>query len=56
MNYQQLLNCLLTITILFCTLTNVQAQDTNESDTNLPGENVVLQWNRVLQETARPPG
>ncbi len=56
MNYKQLLNCLLTITILLCALTNVRAQEMDASETNPPGENVVLQWNRVLQETLRTPG
>ncbi len=56
MNYKQFLHCLLTITILLCALTNVRAQETDAPDTNPPGENVVLQWNRVLQETLRTPG
>ena len=56
MNYKQFLHCLLTITILLCTLTNVRAQETDAPDTNPPGENVVLQWNRVLTETIRTPG
>ena len=56
MNYKQLLNRLLTMTILLCALTNVQAQETELQETDLPGENVVLQWNRVLQETLRTPG
>ncbi len=56
MKYQQLLKCLLTITILLCALTNVQAQEMDATDANPPGENVVLQWNRVLQETLRTPG
>ena len=56
MTYKQLLNCLLTITILLCALTNVQAQEMDAPDANPPGENVVLQWNRVLQETLRTPG
>jgi hypothetical protein len=33
---------------------DAQGQDTQE--TNASGENVVLQWNRVLQETIRTPG
>ena len=56
MNYKQLLKCLLTITILLCALTNLQAQDKNETELNPPGENVVFQWNRVLQDTIRTPG
>ena len=56
MNYKLFKNCLLTITILLCALINVQAQNTNQGDTNPTGENVILQWNRVLQETIRTPG
>ncbi len=56
MNYKQFLHCLLTITILLGTLTNVRAQETDAPDANPPGENVVFQWNRVLQETLRTPG
>jgi hypothetical protein len=56
MNYKQFLNCLLTIAILLCTLPNVWAQETNAPEANPLGENVVLQWNRVLQETIRTPG
>ncbi|MDQ3042461.1 MAG: vanadium-dependent haloperoxidase [Acidobacteriota bacterium] len=53
---KQLMNCLLTITILLCALTNLRAQDKNETELNPSGENVVFQWNRVLQETVRTPG
>lgn len=56
MNYKLFINCLLTMTILLCTLTSVLAQETNAPEANPPGENVVLQWNRVLQETLRTPG
>ncbi|MDQ3712187.1 MAG: vanadium-dependent haloperoxidase [Acidobacteriota bacterium] len=56
MNYKEFLNCLLTITILLCALTNVSAQNINARESNPPGENVILQWNRVLQETMRTPG
>jgi hypothetical protein len=56
MNYKLFINCLLTMTILLCTLTNVRAQEMDASETNPPGENVVLQWNRVLQQTISTPG
>jgi hypothetical protein len=56
MKYKQLLHCLLTITLSLCLVMNVPAQDDDELNSNLPGENVVLQWNRVLQETIRTPG
>ena len=56
MNYKQISNFLLTTAILLCALTNIRAQDVNQSEASYPGENVVLQWNRVLQETIRTPG
>ncbi|MCP9495643.1 MAG: vanadium-dependent haloperoxidase [Pyrinomonadaceae bacterium MAG19_C2-C3] len=56
MTPKQLLNCLLTITILLCALTNVRAQEQDTAEANATGENVVLKWNRVLQETLRTPG
>lgn len=56
MNYKQLLSCVLTSTILLCALTNVRAQETVEPNLVSSGENVILQWNRVLQETLRTAG
>ena len=56
MNHNLLKNCLLTMTMLLCALINIQAQEMDAPDANPPGENVVLQWNRVLQETLRTPG
>jgi len=61
MTYKRILNCLLAITILLGALTSVRAQDikaedVNQPETNWSGENVILQWNRVLQETIRTPG
>ena len=56
MNYKLFKNCLLTITILLCALTNLRAQDNAAPESNPPGENVILQWNRVLTETIRTPG
>ncbi|MGH9945405.1 MAG: vanadium-dependent haloperoxidase, partial [Pyrinomonadaceae bacterium] len=56
MKYTQLLYCLLTITLSLCLVMNVPAQDDDELNSNLSTENVVLQWNRVLQETLRTPG
>jgi hypothetical protein len=56
MKNKQLLNCLLAITILLYALANVQAQDIKSPESNTPGENVILQWNRVLQETICTPG
>ena len=57
MNNKQLLPCLLTITILLCALTHVRAQENAVVPELISrGENVILQWNRVLQETIRTPG
>jgi hypothetical protein len=56
MNYKQLLNSILTITVLLCALTNIRAQDKAARNITQSGENVILQWNRVLQETIRTPG
>jgi hypothetical protein len=56
MNYKQLINCLLTIMILMCALTNVQAQEKDTPELNPPGEDVILQWNRVLAQTLATPG
>ncbi len=56
MNYKQFLKCLLTITISLCALTNAWAQETDAANERPPGENVVLQWNRVLQQTISTPG
>ncbi|MEJ7625093.1 MAG: vanadium-dependent haloperoxidase [Pyrinomonadaceae bacterium] len=56
MNYKRLLNRLLTMTILLCALTNARAQEIDAAIEQPPGENVVLQWNRVLQQTISTPG
>jgi hypothetical protein len=56
MNYKKFLNCFLTMMILLCALTSIRAQNTNQPESTPPGENVVLQWNRVLQETLKTPG
>lgn len=56
MNYKLFTNCLVTIAILLFALANVAAQETNAAESNPPGENVILQWSRVLQETIRTPG
>jgi hypothetical protein len=47
-------NCVAIIVVLFCCLANIRAQETERPD--VPGENVVYQWNRVLQDTIRIPG
>src|SRR5687768_11698147 len=56
MNHKQLLNCLLTMTILLCALTQIRAEETQVPEPFQAGENVILQWNRVLRETIRTPG
>ena len=57
MNYKQLLNYFLAITILLCAQMNIRAQEDKDAQvSNLPTENVILQWNRVLTETIRTPG
>jgi hypothetical protein len=56
MKIKQSVRYLLTIAILLCALTNVWAQNVNQTESKLPGENVILQWNRVLKETVGTPG
>lgn len=56
MKKKQILNCLLTITVLLFALISVRAQDINQPELDSPGENVILQWNRVLKETISTPG
>lgn len=69
MTYKQIMNCLLTMTLLLCAnvwaqdadsrslyAPNVLAQDTGSPNLYAAGENVILQWNRVLRETISTPG
>ena len=56
MKYKQFLKGLMTIAMTLCALINITAQDVNQSESNLTGEDVVLQWNRVLMETVSTPG
>jgi hypothetical protein len=56
MKLKQLLNYFLMTAITLCALTSVRAQDVGQAKTQAVGEDVVLQWNRVLQETIRTPG
>ena len=56
MKNKQILNCLLTITILLFALGTSRAQDTSLAESTAFGEDVILQWNRVLSETIRTPG
>ena len=56
MKSKQLLKCLLTTTIMLIAMTPIQAQNMKLPKSNSSGEDVILQWNRVLQETIRTPG
>ena len=56
MNYKSYLKCLLTIAILIGAQTNVWALDNKTKNQLTTGEDVILQWNRVLMETVRTPG
>jgi hypothetical protein len=56
MKNKRILNWLLTISILLCALSVGRAQKINQAELNTPGEDVILQWNRVLTETIRTPG
>ena len=56
MNYKLFKNCLLTISVLLFALVSLRAQDINRAESNSSGENVILQWNRVLEETLSTPG
>ena len=56
MKNKRILKCLLTISMLFGALPVLRAQNINQPETNLSGEEVILQWNRVLTETIRTPG
>ena len=56
MNYKQFFNYVLAFAILLCAQITILAQQENNAASNPPGENVILQWNRVLQETLRTPG
>ena len=40
----------------FATNANVSAQDINPTNLSSSGENVILQWNRILKETISTPG
>lgn len=54
MNYKLQLKCLLTFAILLSVQTSAWAS--GASNTQAAENNVVLQWNRVLQQTISTPG
>jgi hypothetical protein len=56
MKYKQSFTIFLTLTMLLSAITNHSAQSAVAPEGNLTGENVVLQWNRVLRETVSTAG
>ncbi|MGQ0541166.1 MAG: vanadium-dependent haloperoxidase [Blastocatellia bacterium] len=56
MNYISKARLFLTIAILLCVQTFAWAQNDDTADKTVSGENVILQWNRVLKETISTPG
>ena len=56
MNDKRIAKCLLTVTVLFSAQINAWGQSNDTANLLVPPENVILQWNRVLQETIRTPG
>jgi hypothetical protein len=57
MKYKQIANFLFTGAIILCSLVSVRAQVVSQTESGtVTNENVILQWNRVLQETVRTPG
>lgn len=53
MNYKLFSKCLVTMTLAFIAITNIAAQDQQDrsSSPDIPGEEIILQWNRVLAQT-----
>ena len=43
------------VVFLFCAALTINAQETTTSEANLPNEDVILQWNRVLGQTIQIP-
>lgn len=56
MNYTRLVKCLLTFAILLNVQALAWAQNAGTANVSGSGEDVVLQWNRVLIETISTPG
>ncbi len=56
MKYKQIAKGLLTVAILLSVQIHAWGQIDNTANLLVPSENVILQWNRVLQETIRTPG
>lgn len=47
---------ILFVAILICSISNAQAQTKETASSATTGDNVILQWNRVLQQTISTPG
>jgi hypothetical protein len=56
MNNKRILQSFMTIALLLCILANISAQEIGQPESSFSGEDVILQWNRVLTETIRTPG
>ena len=56
MNNKRIAKCLLTVAVLFSAQIHAWGQIESTANSLVSSENVVLQWNRVLQETIRTPG
>ena len=56
MHYKRIIKCLLTMAVLLSTQLDTWAHIRGTANPLVPSENVILQWNRVLQETIRTPG
>ncbi|HEY8561566.1 MAG TPA: vanadium-dependent haloperoxidase [Pyrinomonadaceae bacterium] len=56
MKYKGFIKGFLTIALTLAALVGASAQDGQQTEASPSGENVVLQWNRVLRETISTPG
>jgi hypothetical protein len=56
MKHKTIANFLLTTALMLCALSGTRAQVISQPETINTGENVVLQWNRVLKETISTAG
>ncbi len=56
MNYKLIAKYVLMVALLLSSQIHVWGQSDNTANLLVPSEDVILQWNRVLQETIRTPG
>jgi hypothetical protein len=56
MSYRSFTSYLTAIAIIIFAINTAWSQDVRTAESNPSGENVILQWNRVLQETIKTPG